>query len=402
MLPPRDGDPRTGERTENFAWLRHSVSRLVPGGRAAVLMPNTTVASEDARESALREQMVRGGEVECIVALPGQLFRSTEIATTLWVLRRPVEVPEHPEVLFVDATDLPRNDFEAIAREYAEWRTGTYRGVVDFSRAAGIEEMNAHGFVLHPRTYVKQRTGTSPVAQVLRAELGSRLRDLRHLKERSNTAHEALEERLTALHELVGRGGPWEDVPLGQIARIVVGPSSLARAGTPAEGTRVVLPRNIRPHELVDDEDEWATPLIAEDNHRFALAVDDIVCARTGRTVGRYALVRPRQAGRLIGPGCVLVRGGARVHAGYLVHHLNASHSRNWLREAGKGTAIRYITKSILESHPVSLPPLAVQQEISGLLDDFAGYVNAQRGIKDLADSARDLILPMLSTERTR
>lgn len=403
--PAQAGDPQTGERTENFAWLRHAVSRLVPGGRAGVLMPNTTVASEDARESALREQMVRAGEVECIVALPGQLFRSTEIAATIWVLRRPREVPEHPEVLFIDATDLPRDDFGPITREHAKWRaaarTGTYRGVADFSRSAGIEEIHARGYVLHPRTYVKQRSGTVKSTHGLRADLGSKLRDLRHLKERSNTAHDALEERLTTLHELLGRSGPWDLVPLGDIARIVVGPSSLAREGTPAEGTRVVLPRNIRPHELVDDEDEWVTPLIAEDKNRFALAVDDIVCARTG-TVGRYALVRPPQAGRLIGPGCVLVRGGTRVHAEYLVHHLNAAHSQNWLREAIKGgTAIRYITKKTLASHPVSLPPLAVQREISALLNDFALYVDAQLGVKDVADAARKLILPMLSAEQT-
>jgi type I restriction enzyme M protein len=95
------------EHNANFAWLHLVTSVLSNGRRAAVLMANAASDSQNPRERAIRAAMVEDGVVECIVALPPKLVRSTAIPVTLWPLRNPSQKNDS-EILFVDATGAGR------------------------------------------------------------------------------------------------------------------------------------------------------------------------------------------------------------------------------------------------------------------------------------------------------
>ncbi|WP_243404176.1 HsdM family class I SAM-dependent methyltransferase [Zavarzinia aquatilis] len=175
------GTPPAGNA--NFAWLQHIVHHLAPAGIAGVVLANGSMSSTQNGEGAIRQALIEGvsgapGVVDCIVALPGQLFYSTQIPACLWFLARDRSNgiarnaklrDRRGEILFIDArqlghmVDRTRKEFsdadiEKIARTYHAWRgegdAGSYEDVPGFCKAASLEEIKAHGFVLTPGRYV--------------------------------------------------------------------------------------------------------------------------------------------------------------------------------------------------------------------------------------------------------
>jgi type I restriction enzyme M protein len=165
------GAPPVGNA--NFAWLQHIVSKLGPDGVAGVILANGSMSSQQSGEGDIRKAMVLGKVIDCLVALPSQLFYTTQIAACLWFLarnksdrrfRRRVD-----EVLFIDARRLgvmadrthrvlTDEEIQRIARVYHAWRgekdAGNYADVPGFSKSATLAEIEAHGFVLTPGRYV--------------------------------------------------------------------------------------------------------------------------------------------------------------------------------------------------------------------------------------------------------
>ena len=158
----------------NYAWLQHIHHHLAPNGMAGVVLTNGSMSSAQSGEGDIRRAMVEGDVVDCMIALPGQLFYSTQIPACLWFLAR----NKNPgngwcdrcgEVLFIDArklghlVDRTRKEFsdEDIARiagTYHAWRgepgAGAYEDVPGFCRAATLEELREHNHVLTPGRYV--------------------------------------------------------------------------------------------------------------------------------------------------------------------------------------------------------------------------------------------------------
>lgn len=97
------GAPPQGN--DNFAWVQYVLGALVPGGRAAVVMPVKAGNSVSTAEREIRHALVRRGAVECVITLPPRLFSATPVPVSLWLLRR-VEQPVREDVLFVDAQEL--------------------------------------------------------------------------------------------------------------------------------------------------------------------------------------------------------------------------------------------------------------------------------------------------------
>src|SRR5205814_1275799 len=96
------GPPPPGN--DNFAWLQHAFACLADGGRAAVVMPSNAGTSAHLRERAIRRAMLAYGAVECVLALPPQLFARTPIAVSVWILRK-TKVPDG-QVLLINAREL--------------------------------------------------------------------------------------------------------------------------------------------------------------------------------------------------------------------------------------------------------------------------------------------------------
>jgi type I restriction enzyme M protein len=164
------GVPPTGNA--NYAWIQHFLHHLAPDGRAGFVMANGSLTTMAGGEGHIRENLVRADVVDCVVALPAQLFYTTGIPVCLWFLDRDkassTERDRRGQTLFIDARQLgqkiSRTQIELTDREIARI-TGTYhawRGATDttyvdqpgFSRSATLDVIQAAGFTLSPGRYV--------------------------------------------------------------------------------------------------------------------------------------------------------------------------------------------------------------------------------------------------------
>jgi type I restriction enzyme M protein len=178
-------DPRwkfgvPSEGNANFAWVQHFIHHLAPTGVAGFVLANGSMSSNQSGEGEIRKAIVEADLVDCMVALPGQLFYSTQIPVCLWFLSRNksggASVPvsrgfrdRRGQTLFIDARklgtmidrvhrELTEEDIAKIAGTYHAWRgdksAGKYEDVAGFCKSAKLDEIRTHGFVLTPGRYV--------------------------------------------------------------------------------------------------------------------------------------------------------------------------------------------------------------------------------------------------------
>lgn len=166
----KSGIPPKGNA--NFAWVQHMVHHLAPHGIAGIVLANGSLSSNTSNEGVIRKNLIENDLVDCIVSLPGNLFYSTAIPVSLWILRRDKEESSRfrnrkNEILFIDARnegkmvdrklrELLAEDIEKIASVYHAWRNkdGAYEDVPGFVHSASIEEVRGHDHILTPGRYV--------------------------------------------------------------------------------------------------------------------------------------------------------------------------------------------------------------------------------------------------------
>ncbi len=157
----------------NYAWVQHFIHHLAPTGLAGFVLANGSMSSNQSGEGEIRKAMIEADLVDCMVALPGQLFYSTQIPVCLWFLARNKKNgrfrDRRGETVFIDARkmgtlvdrvhrELTNEDTAKIAGTYHAWRgdkgAGEYADVAGFCKAAKLDDIRKHGHVLTPGRYV--------------------------------------------------------------------------------------------------------------------------------------------------------------------------------------------------------------------------------------------------------
>ena len=163
------GIPPTGNA--NYAWIQHIIHHLAPTGIAGFVLANGSLSSNTSGEGEIRTSLIKAGLVDCIVAMPPQLFYTTQIPVSLWFVSRDRYDHKfrnrHDEILFIDARkmgtmitrknrELTDDDIAKITDTYHAWRKikGKYGDVKGFCKAAKMEEVEKNGYVLTPGRYV--------------------------------------------------------------------------------------------------------------------------------------------------------------------------------------------------------------------------------------------------------
>ncbi|MEZ4451191.1 MAG: class I SAM-dependent DNA methyltransferase [Nannocystaceae bacterium] len=206
------------EQNANFAWVQHFIHHLAPRGLAGFVLANGAMSSTTSGEGEIRRAIVEDDLVDCMVALPGKLFYSTQIPVSLWFLARDKADPRYRarrgETLFIDARELGTmidrvhrelsdDDVALLARTYHAWRgdrsAGRYRDQPGFCRSVTIDEIRRGEHTLVPGHYV----GAPPsVQEEVSADFIARFEPIAAALEAHLARARALEDRI---RELLGR-----------------------------------------------------------------------------------------------------------------------------------------------------------------------------------------------------
>lgn len=205
----------------NYAWIQHFLCHLAPSGTAGFVMANGSLSSGQSGEGDIRRNIIEADRVDCIVALPGQLFYTTQIPVCLWFLTRnkgerkprnglPGFRDRRGQTLFIDARKMGvlisrvqrelREDDEVdeigqIADTYHAWRNqgGKYEDRPGFCKSATTEELRKHNWVLTPGRYVGTEDSSEDVG-----EFEEKMRELVATLQKQFTESGRLEELISS------------------------------------------------------------------------------------------------------------------------------------------------------------------------------------------------------------
>jgi len=157
----------------NYAWIQHFIHHLSSGGITGFVMANGSMSTNTSNEGEIRRRIIEADLVDCMIAMPGQLFYTTQIPVCLWFLTRNKKNGKfrdrRNQTLFIDARkmgalidrvhrELTDEDIAKIAGTYHAWRgekeAGEYGDIPGFCKSAALEEIKEHGYVLTPGRYV--------------------------------------------------------------------------------------------------------------------------------------------------------------------------------------------------------------------------------------------------------
>ncbi|MFB7223086.1 type I restriction-modification system subunit M [Streptomyces sp. NPDC056227] len=213
-VPPRNN--------ANYAWLQHMISKLGEKGTAGIVLANGSMSSQQSGEGEIRQALVEADLVECMVALPSQLFRTTQIPACLWFLSKD-KAPQgarrltdrRGEILFIDARgmgemldrterNLTEADLAKIAGTYHAWRGTasareeglTYADEPGFCFSADLATVRVHGYVLTPGRYVGAVEVEEEGAEAIAGKIASLTEELYGLFDKSAELEKTVREQL--------------------------------------------------------------------------------------------------------------------------------------------------------------------------------------------------------------
>lgn len=199
------GTPPAGNA--NFAWLQHMIHHLAENGRIGMVLANGSLSSQSGGEGEIREKIINKDLVDCIVAMPTQLFYTTQIPVSLWFLIKGKKQPG--KTLFIDARklgtmvsrknrELTDADIRRIADTYNAFADGTLTDQKGFCAVATTEDIAKQDYILTPGRYVgieEQADDGEPFDDKMKRLTG----ELAGLFEKSHELEQEIREKLGAI-----------------------------------------------------------------------------------------------------------------------------------------------------------------------------------------------------------
>lgn len=199
------GTPPNGNA--NYAWIQHIIHHLAPNGKAGVVLANGSLSSQSGGEGAIRQALIEADLVDCIVAMPSQLFFTTQIPVSIWFFNK--DKAQKGKTLFIDARnlgtmvtrklrELSDDDIHTIANTYTAYENGEDVTKKGFSIAAALSDMAAQDYILTPGRYVgiEDKDEDSEPFDEKMARLTS---ELSELFEQSHVAEEEIKKQLKSI-----------------------------------------------------------------------------------------------------------------------------------------------------------------------------------------------------------
>jgi type I restriction enzyme M protein len=400
----------------NFAWLQHIVSKLKPTGVAGVVLSNGSTASRSSGEGDIRREMVERDIVECIVALPPQLFTNTGIPACLWFFNRD-KTPggarawrdRRGEVLFIDARklgtlvtpvrrELSDVEIKCVADTYHAWRgerdLPAYEDVAGFCRSADIREIGGRGYVLSPSRYVGLQ-----IVENDDEPLSEKIDRLNKELQQAYAIADQVQARVV-LHSRSGSGnsrGDSEADPTG--CRVTLG--DLARKGKLAvnDGYRTSKAELgshgvpiLRVAEVLDGRIEPAFKDFIRIEYRGKFAnktssAGDIVVTTKG-TVGRVACIREDHPEFVYSPQVCYFRvlDPEFIDSCWLYHWFRSSAFQSQaLSVRGQTDMADYINLADMRDMSIILPPIDRQRSLAEVLAALDQQVTINDQINKIA-----------------
>lgn len=191
----------------NFAWLQHMIYHLAPGGRIGMVLANGSLSSQSGGEGEIRKNIIEADLVDCIVAMPSQLFYTTQIPVSLWFLAKNKKQKE--KTLFIDARkmgtmvtrklrELTEEDIQKIAVTYNAFVDGSLEDVKGFCATVTTQDIAKQDYILTPGRYVgieEQEDDGEPFEE----KMGRLTSELSELFEKSHELEKEIRERLEAI-----------------------------------------------------------------------------------------------------------------------------------------------------------------------------------------------------------
>ncbi|MEU6411301.1 class I SAM-dependent DNA methyltransferase [Microbispora sp. NPDC046933] len=228
--PRNENDPRwkygvPPKNNANYAWLQHIIGKLGERGTAGVVLSNGSMSSQQNGEDEIRQALVEADLVACMIALPSQLFRTTQIPACLWFLAKD-KTPQggkrltdrRGEILFIDARRmgemvdrtervLTPADIAEIASAYHAWRGTasardaglTYEDKPGFCFSADLETVRSHGYILTPGRYVGAVEAEEEDPEAVAEKIAALTEELFELFDRSDELAKTVREQLGRL-----------------------------------------------------------------------------------------------------------------------------------------------------------------------------------------------------------
>lgn len=191
----------------NFAWLQHMIYHLAPNGKIGMVLANGSLSSQTGGEGDIRRRIIEDDLVACIIAMPTQLFYTTQIPVSLWFLAR--NKKQKSKTCFIDARkmgtmvtrrlrEMTDDDIARIAQTFDAYENGTLENVKGFCAVATTEEIARQDYILTPGRYVgieEQADDGEPFEE----KMNRLTKELAELFQQSHQLEHEIKKRLAAI-----------------------------------------------------------------------------------------------------------------------------------------------------------------------------------------------------------